>query len=264
MKLILHEATEKSISDILSRPGFYILQGPSGIGKKSALLKQIASKPVELVSPEGKSIKVETVKRLTHSLSLKTGVDHYIVIDEADLLTQQAQNALLKVLEELPDNTTVVMVVSFADKLLPTVRSRAIIKNVARPTEQQVLSWLDEHIGRQDSQDLIEGVGLHPGRLYRLIVDEDAMKEYMSMKQEVLQLLWAEKLGSRLKAAQQLSVNLEDALELSAKIARDKIRQSSSKANLDVSLACEYAYKLLAANCNKKLILDSIALRTYK
>ncbi len=264
MRLVLHDSTTKIISDIISRPGFYILQGPSGIGKKTALLNQITPSPVELISPDGKSIKVETVKRIAHTLSLRADAGFYVIIDDADLLTDQAQNALLKTLEELPDNVSIIMVVSFADKLLPTIRSRAIIKNVARPTEKQVLSWLSEYVKHEDAEDMIEGVGLHPGRLYLLVSDKDALAEYRFIKKGVLQLLWAENLGDRLKAAQQLTSSLERALELSARIARYKARQVGSKVSVETSLSCEYASRLFTANCNKKLILDSIALRMYK
>ncbi len=47
-----------------------------------------------------------------------------VVIDPADAMTPQAQNALLKTLEEPPDDTTLVLVAANPDALLPTVRSR--------------------------------------------------------------------------------------------------------------------------------------------
>ncbi|MFO0782826.1 MAG: AAA family ATPase [Phycisphaerales bacterium] len=46
------------------------------------------------------------------------------VVDEAELLDPDAQNAMLKTLEEPPANTTMVLVTSREDRLLPTVRSR--------------------------------------------------------------------------------------------------------------------------------------------
>ena len=46
------------------------------------------------------------------------------VIRQADQITPQAQNALLKTLEEPPDTTFVILLVSSLDRLLPTTRSR--------------------------------------------------------------------------------------------------------------------------------------------
>ncbi|MHC4067382.1 MAG: DNA polymerase III subunit, partial [Planctomycetota bacterium] len=46
------------------------------------------------------------------------------VIREADRITPQAQNALLKTLEEPPDTTFLILLVSSLDRMLPTTRSR--------------------------------------------------------------------------------------------------------------------------------------------
>jgi DNA polymerase-3 subunit delta' len=46
------------------------------------------------------------------------------IIREADRITTQAQNALLKTLEEPPDTTFLILLVSAVERMLPTVRSR--------------------------------------------------------------------------------------------------------------------------------------------
>ena len=48
----------------------------------------------------------------------------FYIIEESELLTPAAQNALLKVLEEPPKNVHIIMLVSEADKLLSTIKSR--------------------------------------------------------------------------------------------------------------------------------------------
>jgi DNA polymerase-3 subunit delta' len=54
------------------------------------------------------------------------GRRRFVVIDPADAMNVAAQNALLKTLEEPPDDTTLVLVASSPDALLPTVRSRCM------------------------------------------------------------------------------------------------------------------------------------------
>src|SRR5512133_886835 len=74
-----------------------------------------------------KDIVVDQVRDLVdHRLSLRRfeGRRRFVVIDPADALNPQAQNALLKTLEEPPDDTTLVLVASSPDALLPTIRSR--------------------------------------------------------------------------------------------------------------------------------------------
>ncbi len=52
------------------------------------------------------------------------GSEKVFVIDEAELLDEAGQNALLKTLEEPPSGTTIILVTCREDLLLPTVRSR--------------------------------------------------------------------------------------------------------------------------------------------
>ncbi|MBK9518826.1 MAG: DNA polymerase III subunit [Anaeromyxobacter sp.] len=84
--------------------------------------------------PEGgrapsRDIVVAQVRDLTDrrlSLRLFEGRRRVVIIDPADALNPQAQNALLKTLEEPPDDTTLVLVSATPDELLPTVRSRCL------------------------------------------------------------------------------------------------------------------------------------------
>ena len=52
-----------------------------------------------------------------------------MIIDEADALMPQAQNALLKTLEEPPSLSVLILVSARADSLLPTVQSRWIARS---------------------------------------------------------------------------------------------------------------------------------------
>ena len=54
------------------------------------------------------------------------GRRRFVIVDPADRMNPQAQNALLKTLEEPPPATTLVLVASNPDALLPTIRSRCL------------------------------------------------------------------------------------------------------------------------------------------
>ncbi len=74
-----------------------------------------------------KDIVVDQIRDLVdHRLSMRRaeGRRRVVVVDPADAMNPQAQNALLKTLEEPPDDTTLVLVSASADSLLPTIRSR--------------------------------------------------------------------------------------------------------------------------------------------
>jgi len=74
-----------------------------------------------------KDIVVDQVRDLVdHRLALKRfeGRRRFVIVDPADAMNVQAQNALLKTLEEPPAETTIVLVAANPDALLPTIRSR--------------------------------------------------------------------------------------------------------------------------------------------
>ncbi len=74
-----------------------------------------------------KDIVVDQIRDLVdHRLAMKRfeGRRRFVLIDPADAMNVQAQNALLKTLEEPPADTTLVLVASSPDLLLPTLRSR--------------------------------------------------------------------------------------------------------------------------------------------
>jgi DNA polymerase-3 subunit delta' len=74
-----------------------------------------------------KDIVVDQVRDVVdHRLAMKRfeGRRRFVIVDPADAMNLQAQNALLKTLEEPPDETTLVLVASSPDLLLPTLRSR--------------------------------------------------------------------------------------------------------------------------------------------
>ena len=76
------------------------------------------------------SLGIEDVKNMQKKLYLKPlkGMRKAVILKEAHLLTPEAQNALLKVLEEPPANTIIILTAENEDALLPTVRSRCTIK----------------------------------------------------------------------------------------------------------------------------------------
>jgi DNA polymerase-3 subunit delta' len=76
-----------------------------------------------------KDIVVDQVRDVVdRRLALKRfeGRRRFVLIDPADAMNPQAQNALLKTLEEPPDGTTLVLVSASPDALLPTIRSRCL------------------------------------------------------------------------------------------------------------------------------------------
>ncbi|MBN2135266.1 MAG: DNA polymerase III subunit delta' [Acidobacteria bacterium] len=78
------------------------------------------------VQKDTKSIGIEQVREVIANLHRKPFLSKYksVVINPADLMTIEAANALLKLLEEPHDDTYLFLVTDKYDSLLPTIRSR--------------------------------------------------------------------------------------------------------------------------------------------
>ncbi len=82
---------------------------------------------VIVVEPgESGTIKIDQVRDVIEAAGYRPfeGRKRVVIVDEADALVPQAQNALLKTLEEPPPSSVFMLVTSRPDVLLPTVRSR--------------------------------------------------------------------------------------------------------------------------------------------
>ena len=74
------------------------------------------------------------------------------IIHDASKMTVQAQNALLKTLEEPPEYTVLILTADNADALLPTVRSRCVILNMRPVCDGDVASYLMRELKMPDYQ----------------------------------------------------------------------------------------------------------------
>ncbi len=94
----------------LSEPGLFLLRrGPNDKGDRLA-----------------QEIRVSEVRKLANffGLSAADGGRRVVIVDAADELNTQAANALLKMLEEPPARTVMLLVAHQPSRLLPTIRSR--------------------------------------------------------------------------------------------------------------------------------------------
>lgn len=84
------------------------------------------------INPDGASIGIKQIRELISSLGNTSSIPRIVWIEPADSLTTEASNALLKVLEEPPHNTTFYLATNYPGTLLPTIRSRC--QSISRTT----------------------------------------------------------------------------------------------------------------------------------
>ena len=93
-----------------------------------------------------KNIAIHQIRELSEYLELSAHQEsgrRIVLIEPADSLNQAASNALLKILEEPPENTLFILVTSQAQKLIATIRSRCQLLELRGPSLDEAMVFLD-------------------------------------------------------------------------------------------------------------------------
>jgi DNA polymerase-3 subunit delta' len=164
--LLLHKSTKTQLQAFITQPANSLLvSGPSGSGKKTIArqlaatllgvsLEKLSNHPyfVLIEKPADKSeIPIDAVRKLIKSVGLKAPLsagnhmNRVALLQGAQLLSAEAQNALLKLLEEPPTGTLLILTAVSEDDLLPTVASRTQKIKVINPGLAETLDFFKEH-----------------------------------------------------------------------------------------------------------------------
>lgn len=141
--LLLHPKTSLHLEHVLTHPPQGLLiSGEMGSGKDTVSERlagellgvdagKLAQHPyVLIIDPEGDSISIDEVRAMQQFLKLKVpakvdvAINRIVIIKRAERMRSEAQNALLKMLEEPPARTMLVLTAAAPERLLATITSR--------------------------------------------------------------------------------------------------------------------------------------------
>lgn len=190
MTVVLHPHTKKQIDGIVIRPTHGILlSGPEGSGKHF-VARHLASRLLEkefekfenypyyrLVSPEKGSISIDQIRELQKFLQLKTtgtaAFRRAVIIHDAHTMTTEAQNALLKSLEEPPADTVIILTAPQTLQLKETIYSRVQKIPILPPQKKQLLEAFAEEASEAEMTKAYMMSGGYAGLFSALLRDED-------------------------------------------------------------------------------------------
>lgn len=116
----------------------YLFEGPDGVGKKSFAIefskillnyKGIENSPdFNILKPDGASFKIDQIRKIQSDVIIKPYSSKKIyILEECEKMTIQAQNSLLKTLEEPPEYVMIILLTENSSSLLDTIKSRCEI-----------------------------------------------------------------------------------------------------------------------------------------
>ncbi len=193
MPIIGHERTIADFKDLVQRDALghgYLFFGSSMVGKKTiavglgSFLEKGTFEPptggevlqdtkiidvdfMRTINPDTKdSIGIDAVREIKNFLWQKpnSSVRRTLIIDNAELLTTEAQNALLKITEEPPVSSLLILVTSDIESILPTIVSRLPKIYFGAVSESAIAAWSNAKVAER-------ALG-KPGLAWRLANDE--------------------------------------------------------------------------------------------
>ena len=148
-----NDDVKKYLTNCIENKNFshsYIFSGIKGIGKYTfakdfakCILEDSMMQDYYELGPDGKSIKVAQIRELQNVINIKPifSKKSVYIIDDADLMTIEAQNSLLKTLEEPPEYAVIILIVHNERSVLSTVKSRCINIKFSKLSDKDIKKY---------------------------------------------------------------------------------------------------------------------------
>lgn len=266
--IIGHEKVKVLLNQLIEEDKIghaYMFVGKDGIGKKEIAIefaKKIMSKDSNLfnepdfkmIMPENELIKVEEIRDLINEVYIKPVYSNkkLIIIDDADKMNANAQNALLKVLEEPPAYITIILIVSNKERIIRTILSRVTEIAFDNLTNEE----LQKIIGREFDYDLARGsaskaLSLLDGNYYEManvLIQLIEKKDYLLLNRKFTEF-------------KQLNVDILNVLE-TLKVMFYKNLKENTCEKIKMIEFIDNTIKNIDRNANVDLALDKFMIET--
>lgn len=193
----------------------YIFSGPKGVGKRTvakifagllqcekpdngkicgecfscSLLVNSSNPDLKLIETSNASISVDEIRKIQGDVNIKPLYSQrklYVIVD-AEKMTAQAQNCLLKTLEEPPEYTVIILTTSNYDALVGTIRSRAVRYNFKKNTYSEVRSFLQMKNG--ESLKNLEFITAYADGVIGTALELTESEEFAEIREKTLKII---------------------------------------------------------------------------
>lgn len=208
-----------------------------------------------IIEPDGNSLKIEQIREFQNKVAEKPIISNrkVYIINDSDKMTAEAQNCLLKTLEEPPEYVTIILIGSNESAFLDTIKSRCMILRFNKISDENIVKFLEENYQTKvNSQIMLDAF---QGSIGKAIQLQDKQDEYEQIENIIVNLESRDKIDTLNKAdviykakeekfeiLDYINIILLDLAKKSGKyascinIVEDTKRRLQSNANYDMSI----------------------------
>lgn len=271
MESIIHPKTTDQIERLAAAPPHALLiTGPVGSGKQT-VARLLAGEMLNLAADRLESSPswqenardpnepygVETVKSVRHFLTLrssaktKAGVNKIVLINQADKLSQDGQNSLLKILEEPPAGCLLILTATSSQSLLPTVASRCQTLTILKPERKDAVEILRKQFSEEQVTQALDLVDGWPEAAAAIL--NDTSDHPLPRAATQARALLTKTTFERLAMVDKLSKQREEAINI-CQVLQRMARVAAARQNINLTGAARWAKIQLAAyDCENSL-----------
>lgn len=216
-----------------------------------------------LLEPNEGKLKIEQIREMQRKIAEKPIISEkkVYIINDADTMTTEAQNCLLKTLEEPPEYSSIILISSNENNLLSTIKSRCSRIYFESISEEEIKKYIKEKYNEEPNKNILE---LSQGSIGKII----KLKEHQELYENLERIL------TNLK-----NKDLLDIIQMSEEIYKSKEEINSileyinvlslelSKKNIKY-IKCisiiEETKKRLKANSNYDMCIDNMLFNIWE
>lgn len=219
------------------------------------------------VEPDGNSIKIAQMREMQENIYQKPIVSSkkVFIINNAEKMTQEAQNSLLKTLEEPPSYIVIILIVSNENLLLNTIKSRCLKLNFQNIGKAEILKYLEANNLKQEFTDNM--VNLCNGSIGKLEEIRQNIELYRNTENIIINILNTryDSVIDVIKDSELLYKSKEkitNMLEYMEVIAYTYIQKNISYT--EVINIIENTRNKLYTNCNYDMCIDELLIKIWE
>lgn len=266
----------------------YLFIGPSGIGKTlfakefaKMLLCQGDKKPCNqckscigfgennqpdfiMLSPEDGTIKIEKIRQMQAKVFEKPIISQrkVYIIKDADSMTKEAQNCLLKTLEEPPSYITMILIGSNENLFLNTIRSRCMKISFHKIEDMELKNYLERNCGFENiSSQLLKAFDGSIEKALRIYEKKEMYEEIQKVFSNTQDYHLLDVLG-KLDVLYKNKENIEEILDYITILFYSKAKQDIKY--IEYINTIEEVKKNLKANSNYDMSIDKLLYRIWE